>query len=462
MKSKYSAVIPAIFLFSILLASGALSLFGGVRGSPDVPSEYQQLYSFLEATLNAFDPYLNSRDTGAHYPVIFGAELLPANSNRGTELFAPQTMQAVILYLDRLQELGVQGVTIPIGYPLYTPDFPHYQDYVQFYRQVVQEVRKRGMTLAVESSAIFANTEFSKLQVDYSGLTFEKFEAERKQMIATLIRDIKPDYLNLGAEPDTQYQLLGLRELSSPEKYTEYINYVLTGLERGNTKIGAGIGTWGNLEYVRSLASQTTLDSIHVHVYPIYGNDLQNILTISDIARQYGKRIVLDEAWLSKVEKPTGGGVASAPEIFRRDAFSFWAPLDQRFLAVIAKSARVAQIDYISPFWTQYFFGYVDYTSSNADLSFKDLAAMVNQVAYSNILAGQFSSTGEFYRQITSGSSSITTTLQASSSAMPSTLEGTTTNSSWRLPVFAIGLVVAAITIGIVILVVLRFRRPRS
>jgi hypothetical protein len=165
---------------------------------------------------------------------------------------------------------------------------------------------------------------------------------------------------------------------------------------------------------------------------------------------------------LSKVEKPTGGGVASAPEIFRRDTFSFWAPLDQKFLAAIAKSARVAQIDYISPFWTQYFFGYVDYTSSNANLPFKELAAMVNQVAYSNILADQFSSTGEFYRQIIGGSSSITTTLQTSTSAMPSTLEETTTDPSWRLPVLAIGLVVAAIAIGIVILVVLRFRRPRS
>lgn len=455
-----SARIPVTFLFTVLLASGALTLLGGTAASPNVPSEYQQLYSFLETNLNNFDTYLDSRDTRANYPVIFGAELLPANSNRGTDLFAPQTMQAVNLYLDRLQELGVRGVTIPIGYPLYTPNFPHYQDYVQFYRQVVQEVRKRGMTLAVESSAIFANTEFSNLQVDYSGLTFEKFEAERKQMIATLIRDVEPDYVNLGAEPDTQYQLLGLKELSSPDKYTEYINYVLNGLDRGSTKIGAGIGTWGNLDYVRSLAAQTTLDSIHIHVYPIYGNDLQNILTVSDIARQYGKHIVLDEAWLSKVEKPTGGGVASTPEIFRRDAFSFWAPLDQKFLAVMAKSARIAQIDYISPFWTQFFFGYVDYTPSTADLSFQELSAMANQIAYTNIMAGKISSTGKFYRQLAGGA----TTLQSSSSAMTTDLRETTaiTGAGGRILVFAVGLVVVAIAIGTVILVALRYRRPRA
>lgn len=121
-----STRIPLTFLFTVLLALGVLTLFGGTAASPNVPSEYQQLYSFLEANLNNFDTYLDSRDTGANYQVIFGAELLPANSNRGTDLLAPQTMQAVILYLDRLQDLGVQGVTIPIGYPLYTPDFPHY------------------------------------------------------------------------------------------------------------------------------------------------------------------------------------------------------------------------------------------------------------------------------------------------------------------------------------------------
>lgn len=372
---KGIARFPLTFLFCTLLALSALSPFRSALASPNVPAEYQELYSFLDTTLNSFNSYLDSKSAGATYPVIFGAELLPANSNRGTDLFASQTLQAVSLYLDRLQRLGVKGVTFPLGYPLYTPGFPNYQEYVQFYRQVVQEVRKRGMTLSIESAVIFANTPFSKLSVHYSGLTFAKFEAEREDMIATIVHDLKPDYLNLGAEPDTEYQLTGLEELRSPDKYTDYINYVLAGLDRGNTKIGAGIGTWGNLDYVKSLAAKSTLDSIHVHVYPIYQDFLQKIFTISDIARQYGKHVVLDEAWLSKSEKPSGiGSVASSPEIFRRDAFSFWAPLDQKFLQVLVKSARIAQIDYISPFWTQYFFGYLDYSSSNADLSFRDMS----------------------------------------------------------------------------------------
>jgi len=245
-----------ILLLAITL--GSPIVIAGAPARTDVPLEYQNLYSSLKENLDDYETYLNSQCESEHHPIIFAAELLPANSNRGTELLAPRTLQSTILFLDRLHELGVQGVTIPVHYPLYTPDFPNYQGYVQFYRQVVQEIRKRDMKLDVESAVLFANTPFSTIDLSYAGLTFEKFKVERKQMIVAIIQDLQPDYLNLGAEPDTQYQLTGLKELNSPERYTEYINYVLDGLTRGNTKIGAGIGTWGNLEYVRRLVSDSS------------------------------------------------------------------------------------------------------------------------------------------------------------------------------------------------------------
>lgn len=36
------------------------------------------------------------------------------------------------------------------------------------------------------------------------------------------------------------------------------------------------------------------------------------------------------------------GGVAVGSDIFRRDVFSFWAPLDQQFLYEMARLARAA------------------------------------------------------------------------------------------------------------------------
>ena len=441
-------------LVLLLLPSG-LVLQGQIQEKAKVPPEYQQMYSTLKASLDSYDAFLVSCSTGVNYPVVFGAELLTANSNRGTDLLSSQAMQGVLLNLDRLRELGIQGVTFPVGYPLYTPTFPRYQEYVQFYKQVVQEVRRRDMKIDVESSVLFGNTVFSTLTVNYAGLTFEQFKVQRKQMIATIIQDLHPDYLNLGAEPDTQYLLTGFKEFNSPEQYTAYINYVLDGLERGSTMIGAGMGTWGNMAYVQKYATGTTLDFIAMHVYPIVEQaSLKRIFAIADVAKQYGKRIVLDEAWLSKADTLQATDIAADAEIFRRDAFSFWAPLDQQFLGAIVKSAQLANIEYISPFWTTYFFSYVDYDPSNAQLPYKDLVAVVNKASAQNMIAGKFSSTAEFYKGLIGVQSSATST----------TLTPLTKVSESKIQGF-LGLLTiagAAITIGLATFTVLRRRQHQK
>lgn len=130
-RRRLAHIIAMIFL-GLLLGSAGFTLVQASPRTVDIPPEYQRLYSSLKVNLDNFDSYLNSQPMAANYPVVFAAELLPANDNRGTDLLKPQALQSTVMYLDRLQELGVQAVTLPIGYPLYTPNFPHYQDYVQF------------------------------------------------------------------------------------------------------------------------------------------------------------------------------------------------------------------------------------------------------------------------------------------------------------------------------------------
>ena len=130
---------------------------------PSIPTEYSGIYTNLKAALGQFDSFLDKQGNPKN-PTIFGAELLPANCNRGEDLLKPGVISAVQLYLDRLQELGVQGVTIPVHYPIYTPQFPHFTEYVSFYKQVVQEIRNRGMKLDIESHVLFANTPFSTVK----------------------------------------------------------------------------------------------------------------------------------------------------------------------------------------------------------------------------------------------------------------------------------------------------------
>lgn len=366
-----------------------------------VPPEFQSLYDELDAALTAFDKSFNA--PSGNYPVIFAAELLPANSNRGTDLFSPTNLQATRLWLDRLQAIGAQGVTIAIKYPILTPDFPNSAKYLEYFKTVASEIRQRGMKMAVEVGVTFPPP-FSTLDVNYKAMTFEQFNTSNKQMVATIINEIKPDYLNLGAEPDTEARITGWRELNTPQGYTDLINYTLKDLKRGNTKIGAGIGTWGNLDFVKSYVANTSLDFIAIHIYPVTGNALPTALAAIDLAQQSGKRVILDEAWLYKMsanEPPVS--IAANANIFRRDAYSFWAPLDQKFLALIAKLARAKNIEYVSIFWAQYLYAYLEYDPTFQTMPYNQVMAQLNTIATPNVLAGKLSSTGEFYKRLSAG-----------------------------------------------------------
>jgi hypothetical protein len=364
-----------------------------------IPNDYVSIYSNLKSILDTFSADLDTQVLHQNEP-IFGAELLPANCNRGEDLLKPGVLTSVQLYLDRLQSLGVQGVTFPIHYPLYTPGYPRFTEYVAFYKQVVQEIRKRGMKLDIESHVIFANTVFSPIIWDYSKLTFEAYKIARRDLITRVINDFHPDFLNLGAEPDTEATLLGMKDLLYPHKYTEFVSYLLDGLVRGDTKVVAGIGSWGNLEYARELATLPTLDGLSLHVYPVIGGALNKAVQIADYAKANGKFIVFDECWLSKTDVQVSNGVAGSPEIFRRDAYSFWAPLDQEFLDTMVKFSRVYDVAYISPFWTDCFFAYLDYTPSTMGLTYPEMSSQHALAEYTNLRSGTYTSTANYYKSL--------------------------------------------------------------
>lgn len=448
-------LIIAFLLVGVMLFSSSSVLVSAQQ--TQVPPEYAKLYSTLQATLDDYSSYLATRNSSQSYPAILGTELLPANANRGPALLGSGVMQGVTLYLNRLQELGVGGVTVAIGYPLYTPAFPRYQEYVQFYKQVAQEIRKRGMKLDVESSVVFANSPFSPIAFNYADVTWEQFEIQRKQMIASIIQDIQPDYLNLGAEPDTEYKLTGFQQFNSPDQYTAYINTILTGLNRGNTLVGAGIGTWGNIHYIQEYVASTSLDFIDMHVYPIVGAaSLQSIFTIAEIAKQHSKKVILDEAWLYKVATLQATSIAANTDIFRLDAFSFWAPLDQQFIGLIVKSARMENIEYVSPFWSTLFFSYVDYDSDTAQLPYSDLESLVNSAAVQNVANDQFSSTGLFYGHLTGAH------LSTASSSSTKLFSSTTTNSVRPIPTIGIEALIGGIIVGVLTLVLILRRQARK
>ncbi|MFN4219182.1 MAG: hypothetical protein ACK4HB_07905, partial [Candidatus Bipolaricaulia bacterium] len=81
-----------------------------------------------------------------------------------------------------------------------------------------------------------------------------------------------------------------------------------------------------------------------------------------------------------------GPPVAAAPGLYARDVFSFWEPLDVKFVETIWKLAHYLKIDFASFFWMRYFFGYIEYNERTKNLSPAELFQLANLEAAKNML----------------------------------------------------------------------------
>lgn len=356
------------------------------------------MYRSLSAQLDGWQRTLESQTAApAATAPVFGAHVLAANGNRGAALLDATTLPIVDRTLDRLKELGLGGVTVSISFPLLNADYPRSADYLKFYETVAQHVRDRGLKLTVEQHIVFHGTAFSSVQFDFRTLPFDQFEAEFHAMAQLIIDHLHPDYLTLLSEPDTFVRLTGYQQAVGPENAATMIDTVVSGLQRGTTKVGAGAGSWlpNAADYARAFAA-SSLDYVSLHVYPVGGNALTNAQAVVDAARGAGKSVVLDEAWLYKVSPGEGPAMSfdENEQIFRRDVYSFWAPLDARFLTLLAQFVRVNGIAYVAPFWTTFYWAYADYGPATKDLGYTQITQQVNRAVLRALQRGTFSPTG--------------------------------------------------------------------
>lgn len=375
----------------------------------EIPAEFHRLYAVLDTQLTNFERQLDQRWDGSKYPVTFCAGLISANPNAGDALLNPRTLEMTRGYMDRLKSLGVKGIAVDLNFPLLVRDFykseEKYRQYLDFYKKLSAEVKRRGLVLAMEFTAVFPD--FSPLPVAeyYKKLSFEQYKQQRLEMIRTIVTELKPDYLTVGNEPDTEAQNTG-QPVNNVDNYVNMIQYYLSEMKKERvtgTKFGAGFGVWQK-EYTvwaRNYAERTGLDFINIHIYPVVGDLLERGLTIADIAKKNGKGIVLHEAWLYKWQPGEGRGVGNARKIYSRDAYRFWYPLDEKFLSIIVKMANYKKFDYISPFWSNYFFAYLDYdTAKSLSPAERMKTAILDGIKGG--LAGQITPTGETYQKLIS------------------------------------------------------------
>jgi len=385
----------------VIASSGCGRSVPGVPIDPvpgQVPEPYRVIYRELESELSQLNPILAAPGGRKSGPTAFGVELLVANSNRGADLLNAQVLQATTLTLDRLKQIGVKSVSLSIQYPILTRSFPETPAYREFYRKVAAEARQHGLLLVVEMGTMFREPEFSRVPVDYKGLTRDVFNAGLREMAETVIADIHPDYLTVLSEPDTLARNTGLA--FSASQFAATVTSAVRGVDPGSTWLGAGAGTWIALDYFKALADIPELNYLDLHIYPIqHGFASNRVLRATEAAKARGKRVAIGEAWLYKVSNREFGRI-NPVEAFARDAYSFWQPLDERFVATVANLAHTIQAEFCSFFWMNLLYAYVDYSPETSRLAPAQLMQVSRAAAAEKILAGTLSGTGERFKNL--------------------------------------------------------------
>ena len=245
-KTRIQRIAKLIFnIILVIVLSGCSGTPGSktdqTTGEDPVPFRYRWLYNSLYNKLDSLGSSVNAGWDAKRSDVSLGVELLVTNSNRGEILLTDRVFRATLLTLDRLKDLGVHSVALSIQYPILTSSFPRAADYRKFYSRVAREIRRKGFKLIVEIGTTFREPEFSKLKVNYRGLTMKRFREGLREMAAFVVTDIQPEYLTLFTEPDTQSHNTGLD--FTVKNFSETVRYVAKNLSPPGVRLGAGAGT---------------------------------------------------------------------------------------------------------------------------------------------------------------------------------------------------------------------------
>ena len=372
--------------------SGATTAAGLAAPVPAVPAPYEAAYAGVRSEVADFAgqvPQSPPRDKTS-----VGAELLTANGNIGAALLSPHALDGVTVELDAYQELGIEGVTVDVAYPLLLTTTPGHARDLTFYESVARAVRQRHMVLSVEENPVFVGTPLTSLDVSFSGLTLQSYARGERQEAQLIIDDIRPAYLSLLTEPDTFTDALGVN-VDTPASSVQLVKSELAGLRRGSTQVGAGTGTWGSPAIDRALLAQTSVDYLDVHVYPLGPGQIANLHDDTATAKAAHKPLVMDETWLDKPSSGEGQGPVGAPAELKVKSYSFWEPLDEAYLRAMTSYVRAEGYRYVSFFdGSRAFFGYLTWSPALATASYQDFTHAYDRLVGANMLAGTVSGPG--------------------------------------------------------------------
>jgi len=375
-----------------------------------VPSQYQDLYNSLSSQISTFDATVRANWDGSRSGVIYAPQLESANSGIFTGLLAPGYYDLTVLpQLEELLALGATGVKVEVDFPIlyspfYSTDTAAYQDFATFYQQLAQDIHALGLKLIVETLAENQNpgVQSGEFTEYYAFLTWEEYMAGRAADAVTIAQLMQPDYLALVTQPDSEALYTGQTNAGTVSGSTQLLQTMLAALQTAGitgVSLGAGTGSWieGSSQYIENFVAQP-IQYIDISVYPENETYLMNTLTMASIAQAAGKGVAMSQLWdykLSDSEFPA----LSITQAEGRDPFSFWAPIDTAYLQAMSDFANYEQALFISPFWSQYFYAYLDYATYG---SLPGGTALISATAASQYAQqeGLFTSTGLAWLQL--------------------------------------------------------------
>lgn len=383
-----------------------------------VPAQWDTARNQLISKLNQINTEVLNRWDNQPYCTDFGSSLIYASSNRGYALFThdpnnypypiPAYQNLLYAYIDTMlmafDTLGFTAVDLTLNYPLLVNSFNHSQHYLDFYKKVVNKIKQKGFKLTIECQAAFVDSVFGEQNMvndiksyyfnpDNNPLTDDtldmyRFKQDKLQMLQTIIDSLKPDFLTLIVEPQTeQINLYNLIDCS-PDSSASLVNYFLNHLQvnTGTTLIGAGAGSWEDMSYFTKLA-QTNINFIDYHIYPPHFNYVNPVaFSIDSIADANNKKLIIGEAWCYKTTNYELQTHLSNDVIFSRDVFDYWQGVDTLFIKMLALLSQQSKIDLISMYWPHPFFGQLTYNAAvYGTMSPSQILNVGQQYAYQNM-----------------------------------------------------------------------------
>jgi hypothetical protein len=353
-----------------------------------VPAEFTNLYAELQTDITNFEATLDANWDGLQTGCSMGAVLMPATSEgRGWGTAGDASTDTnflndvVVPYLNGLQTMGVKSVKFALQFPdLYQPyyaatnganDPAGFTNAFNFYTNLCALLRERGIKIIipvgdlVDPGATVANYE--------TNLTFAQFVAGRSALNQTVAKYLKPDYLLLQSEPDTEANNLppnlGNQFTNAAADMNMISNFLsdlqAAGLRSTNMIVGAGCGTWQQdfTNFLTGFTNLAGLDLLSIHLYQITVhtnsgiNNLQRVLQMADTAHgtnalhPHGMRVGISECWLKKVSAAEEQINILGGDTFNgRNVYSCFAPWTGNFICAWSRRNTMNGWTFLLPF----------------------------------------------------------------------------------------------------------------